>query len=77
MGNSLAWRAEYGSRSVVWAATHDTSPGAYIEDCVGVPASDFIRSEEGGDVQQKVWQELVRLWVKIEPSSRLVEAAAA
>jgi hypothetical protein len=77
IASSLAWRAEYGARSIVWAVTHDTSPGAYIEDCTEVPPGDFLRSEEGGDVQQKIWQELLRLWVKIEPSSRLVEATTA
>lgn len=73
---ALAWSAEYGSRTIAWAAVSPTSPGAYIEDCQEVKPLDFIDTDRGQEVQKQVWQEMVKLWIKKDADIRLLEASA-
>lgn len=36
----------------------------------------MINTEEGQDLQKKVWQEMVKLWIKKDEHVRLLEASA-
>ncbi|XHF98587.1 hypothetical protein AWENTII_002135 [Aspergillus wentii] len=58
----LARTAEQGSRSLVHAASLGLeSHGKYLNDCKidDGALSEFVRSEEGDQAQQKVWKELL------------------
>ncbi|KAE9377536.1 putative short-chain dehydrogenase [Stipitochalara longipes BDJ] len=65
----LMRKTEEGSRTLVYAAqggreTH----GQYLDDCkVGPYVSDFVRSPEGAETQQKVWDELNEKLESIQP----------
>lgn len=61
MGLRLIGRtAEEGSRTLVHAAVAgEESHGSYLSECRVKPESSFVRSEEGGVVEGRVWEELV------------------
>jgi NAD(P)-dependent dehydrogenase (short-subunit alcohol dehydrogenase family) len=66
----LARSTEVGSRTLVaGAAAGDESHGAYMTDgkVDNGALSDFVRSEEGKRVQEKVWGELREILERIEP----------
>jgi len=64
----LARTTEVGSRTLVAAASAgDESHGQYMSDCVVVPPSEFVRSEEGQKTQQRVYEELMDILEKIQP----------
>ncbi|KAJ5766760.1 uncharacterized protein N7511_004376 [Penicillium nucicola] len=59
---SIARTAEQGSRTLVHAATlGPEGHGKYLNDCKidDGALSQFVRSEEGNQAQQKVWKELL------------------
>ncbi|KAI1501120.1 short-chain dehydrogenase [Biscogniauxia marginata] len=63
--------AEVGSRNLVTAALADeSSRGGYIQDCQLRSTSLFVRSQEGRETQQKVYEELLDLLEEIEPGVR-------
>ncbi|KAI9371722.1 hypothetical protein BJX61DRAFT_534570 [Aspergillus egyptiacus] len=67
---SLARTAEQGSRTLVHAATLGLEGhGKYLNDCQidDGALSDFVRSEEGNQAQQKVWTELMEKLEAIVP----------
>ena len=74
--NMTCWRTEYGARIIAWSATHETSSGAFIEDCREVEPNAVLKTQKGVDAGDKVWEELVRLWITLDPEVRLMEAAA-
>ena len=56
----LAWTSEQGSRQLVYAAVgerdnEDRMKGAYISRASVVEPSDFVISEEGKEMQDKLW----------------------
>ena len=61
MGLFLARSAEVGSRTIVAAAEKGPeSHGRYMSESEVVEPSEWVRSEEGRRVQERVWGELVR-----------------
>lgn len=64
----LGRTSEMGSRNLVKAAAFgEESHGQYIGNCKLAPVSSFVRSEEGGEVQKKVFKELLFILEKAKP----------
>ena len=58
---------EVGSRTLVAAATAGReSHGGYMESCRVAEPSGFVRSEEGREVQRRVWGELMKVLEGLE-----------
>ncbi|KAH7068506.1 hypothetical protein FB567DRAFT_250698 [Paraphoma chrysanthemicola] len=56
----LARTTEVGSRTLVHAGSSgQESHGQYLSDAKITPPSAFVRSDEGAEVQKRVWDELV------------------
>jgi hypothetical protein len=55
---------------------NDTSPGAYVEDGREVDPSPLLKTEKGEEAMNKVWHELLKMWIKQDPDVRLLEASA-
>jgi NAD(P)-dependent dehydrogenase (short-subunit alcohol dehydrogenase family) len=56
----LARTSEAGSRTLVHAGSSgEESHGKYLGDCKVTEPSTFVRSQEGSEVQERVWKELV------------------
>lgn len=67
--NLIAWRAEFGARSVLYAAaTEDVTPGAYISYCREDPPYTYLYTAEGREVQDKMWRECLDLWAQVDSS---------
>ncbi|KAH0592331.1 hypothetical protein MHUMG1_09944 [Metarhizium humberi] len=65
----LARSTEVGSRTLVHAASQDAaSHGQYMTDCGTGAPSAFVTSEEGKEVQERVWDELVLKLESIKPN---------
>ncbi|KAI0046698.1 short-chain dehydrogenase [Auriscalpium vulgare] len=80
MERVLARTAEEGARQLVWAAVggarrENELRGAYVADAGLKEVSDFVLSEEGEQVQKRVWEETMRILSTVSP--RFVEAAGA
>ena len=60
--------AEEGSRTIVYGivANKDTH-GKYLSECRIKPESTFVRSKASGEVEKRVWSELVEILEKIKP----------
>jgi hypothetical protein len=57
----LARKTEVGSRTLVHAGSQGVeSHGKYLSDCETAEPSAFVRSEEGKQTQDRVWDELTR-----------------
>ncbi|KAK8035340.1 hypothetical protein PG993_010335 [Apiospora rasikravindrae] len=64
----FARTAEMGSRNLVAAATApEDTHGKYLSDCKIWEPSRFVRSQDGANVQRRVFAELLELLEKIEP----------
>lgn len=64
----LARSTEVGSRTIVAAAeAGPETHGKYMSESLVTEPSEFVRSEEGTQVQKKVWAELVDKLEKIKP----------
>lgn len=60
--------AEEGARTLVDAVVADQkSHGKYLSECRVKPESTWVRSDEGGLVEKRVWKELVALLEGICP----------
>ncbi|RFU31166.1 hypothetical protein B7463_g5191, partial [Scytalidium lignicola] len=72
----LARSAEIGSRTHVYAAAGSAEThGQYMGNCVVEPPSDFVRSGEGAETQQRLYIELLEKLEVIEPGiSKLIKA---
>lgn len=70
--NWISWKPEFGSRAILYAATKNFTPGAYISYCREEPPSKYIFSQEGRAVQKQFWEESMDLWAKLEPGVREV-----
>lgn len=64
----LARTAEVGGGIFVWAvAAGEESNGKFISECVVTEPSAWVRSEEGAQIQKKVWSELSAILEGIQP----------
>ncbi|KAF9875183.1 short-chain dehydrogenase reductase family [Colletotrichum karsti] len=64
----LARTPEYGSRNLVHAGSAGAEThGKYVSDCGIDEPSAFVRSREGKETQDRVWDELVKKLEAIEP----------
>jgi hypothetical protein len=64
----LARKTEVGSRTLVHAGSQGVeSHGKYLSDCEITEPSAFVRSEEGKQIQERVWKELVGKLEGIQP----------
>ncbi|KAK8058352.1 short chain dehydrogenase atnD [Apiospora phragmitis] len=64
----FARTAEMGSRNLVAAATAlEDTHGKYLSDCKVWEPSRFVRSQDGANVQRRVFAELLEELEKIEP----------
>jgi hypothetical protein len=64
----LGRSTEVGSRTLVHAASQgEETHGKYLEDCKIGETVPWIRSEEGEQVQSRVWDELLQKLEKIKP----------
>ena len=60
--------SEEGSRTLVHGATAGTEThGQYLSECHVKPASAWVRSKEGGEVQKRIWEELMAKLEVISP----------
>ncbi|KAK2055686.1 short chain dehydrogenase [Colletotrichum caudatum] len=65
---TLARTTEYGSRNLVHAGSAGVeSHGHYISDCAVAKPSPFVRSKEGKEAQDRMWNELVQKLEAIQP----------
>ncbi|KAK2042737.1 short chain dehydrogenase [Colletotrichum somersetense] len=65
---TLARTTEYGSRNLVYAGSVGVeSHGHYISDCAVAKPSPFVRSKEGKEAQDRIWNELVQKLEAIQP----------
>ncbi|PBK58136.1 short-chain dehydrogenase [Armillaria solidipes] len=72
MRDELAFPTEVGSRQLVYAAVgslddEEKLRGKYIHLSKVVEESDFVISEDGKIVQDKVWEEMLEILGKIDP----------
>ncbi|KAK0215220.1 hypothetical protein EDD85DRAFT_1000076 [Armillaria nabsnona] len=72
MREELAFPTEVGSRQLVYAAVgsldnEEKLRGKYIHLSEVVEESDFVISEDGKIVQNKVWEEMLEILGKIDP----------
>ena len=44
-----------------------TSPGAYISEGVEKDVNEFVTSEKGRLVQERLWDEAIEVWRKVAP----------
>ncbi|KAL0480363.1 hypothetical protein AKO1_007078 [Acrasis kona] len=62
---TLARTTEYGSRTFVHSAVGDIgegrAKGSFWSDCKDTEPSDFVVSEEGAKIQEKLWGELLEI----------------
>ena len=64
----MGWTAEKGSRAYVHAiVAGKESHGKYLSECQVKQESQFVRSERGRHIQEKVWKDLVSRFGKISP----------
>lgn len=64
----LARKSEYGSRTLVHAASQGSeSHGQYLSDCKITPPSPLVLSGEGKKAQDRVWDELAKKLEAISP----------
>jgi NAD(P)-dependent dehydrogenase (short-subunit alcohol dehydrogenase family) len=64
----LARTTEVGARNFVWSgAAGAETHGTYVSDCQVTRPSDFVMSEEGSEVQSRVWEELCGKLEGIKP----------
>ncbi|KIL71076.1 hypothetical protein M378DRAFT_6914 [Amanita muscaria Koide BX008] len=65
MDKLLAFTTEEGSRKLVWAALggadQENLRGAYINAFQVAEPSDFVLSEQGKNLQNKIWNETLRI----------------
>ncbi len=69
--------SEVGARTLTSAiAAGKDSHGRYVSECQIKPASVWVRSQEGQEMQKKIWKELVQKMDGISTgvSERLVQA---
>ncbi|PBL00064.1 short-chain dehydrogenase [Armillaria gallica] len=72
MREELAFTTEEGSRQLVYAAVgsldnEEKLRGKYINLSEVVEESDFVISEDGKIVQDKVWEEMLEILGKVDP----------
>ncbi|KAK0489457.1 hypothetical protein IW261DRAFT_417208 [Armillaria novae-zelandiae] len=72
MREELAFTTEEGSRQLVYAAVgsldkEEKLRGKYIHLSEVVEESDFVISEDGKIVQDKVWEEMLEILGKVDP----------
>ncbi|PBK60599.1 short-chain dehydrogenase [Armillaria solidipes] len=72
MREELAFTTEEGSRQLVYAAVgsldnEEKLRGKYINLSEVVEESDFVISEDGKIVQDKVWKEMLEILSKVDP----------
>ncbi|KAG7441665.1 short-chain dehydrogenase [Guyanagaster necrorhizus] len=72
MRKELAFTTEEGSRQIVYAAVgspddEEKLRGKYIHLSEVVEESDFVISEDGKIVQDKVWEEMLEIFGKVDP----------
>jgi NAD(P)-dependent dehydrogenase (short-subunit alcohol dehydrogenase family) len=64
----LARTTEVGSRNFIFAAdAGELSHGQYISDCGVTNTSEFVRSAEGKETQDRVFKELIAILEKLQP----------
>ncbi|KAF8848015.1 NAD(P)-binding protein [Acephala macrosclerotiorum] len=69
MKTLMARSTEMGSRTIfAAAAAGEESHGKYMSNCVVTEPSEWVRSEEGKEVGDRVWKELVGILEEIQPS---------
>jgi retinol dehydrogenase-12 len=62
--------AEQGSHTLVHGIlAGEQTHGCYLSECRVKPESEFLRSDEGVLVRQRIWQELMRRLQKISPET--------
>lgn len=68
MKAALARTTEVGSRNYLAGVSggKDTH-GEWISECIVKQPSDFVRSEEGAKVQERIWEELKVILERIQP----------
>ncbi|KIL64811.1 hypothetical protein M378DRAFT_186611 [Amanita muscaria Koide BX008] len=70
----LAWTAEQGSRNLVYAALSGSDGneedhnlhGAYISNCEIDEPSEFVLSDQGKEVQEKLWKDTLDILSKVD-----------
>ncbi|KAJ7167394.1 hypothetical protein C8R43DRAFT_1061015 [Mycena crocata] len=73
MEKALALPTEVGSRQLVWAALAERDHpeklrGGYVSRYAAVEPSDFVISAEGAKAQDRVWDDMVAVLGKVDPS---------
>lgn len=69
--------SEEGARTLTSAiAAGDETHGQYLSECQVKPASAFIRSSEGQQVQARIWAEMLDRLETISPGSTKALGAA-
>jgi len=73
METFISWSTERGSRQLIFAALgnqHEPGEmkGAYISSSQIVEPSDYVLSDEGADVQKRLWHETLTVLSKVSPN---------
>ncbi|KAJ7104422.1 hypothetical protein B0H15DRAFT_926349 [Mycena belliarum] len=65
----LAFTSEQGSRQLVYGAVAPPAGlyGAYIDLSAVAEESDFVLSEQGAQVENRVWDEMVQILSEVDP----------
>jgi len=64
----LARTGEEGARALVWATLKGNEAGAFSTDCRNVAPSAFVTSAVGVETQERVWNEVLEVLTKLDPS---------
>ncbi|CAK5272437.1 unnamed protein product [Mycena citricolor] len=67
--NLLAWSPEDGATNLVYAVLKPTPPGAYLAACQIRDPPMWVSSLDGQQAQQRVWWELLDVWMRITPEA--------
>jgi len=70
----LAFTSEEGSRQLVYGALSEDKDikGGYVSGARVMEPSDFVISEEGKKVQDRIWDELIEILSEVDPRVQLV-----
>jgi len=74
MEKMLAFTTEEGSRQLVYGALAEDKDinGGYVSGSRVLEPSDFVISEKGKKLQDRVWDELVEILSEVDPRVQLV-----
>lgn len=67
---ALGRTSEVGSRNTLWAIFRAPGRGEYVDSCGVGQTSEFSRSTQGQELQEKLWKEMAQELTRVDSSIR-------